>query len=291
MSEAQYYVRQLSEGPIELWRIEARKATRCDTGYCFDAADGEDIWQCLRRLTGWFDGGANPFVALKVPPGYFHPRIARPQRDHWPHAAHHPANAEDAERIAQSSVQLASLASSLQLICRTVEPKGDNLYAWGHDIRNLLILACTEVEAALKGVLAANGHRGETTRDYVKLAAPLRLKEYSAFFPSFPGLGEFRPFVDWDASKSTQTLSWYDAYNSVKHDRENYFERATLLMAFEAVSACAILLGAQYGAYAHLEHSTTLPTVQLRDLPLFGLEDLYVASPEGAKWTPTPLTL
>lgn len=276
---------------VELWHVEDRRATRTYDGYALTALDGEDIWGCLRRSTPWFEDGAMPFRTLRCAPGSYYPRIARPTWGTWPNATIHPANAENAERIAQICVQIASLASSLQTICRTVEPKDDNLHAYGHDIRNLLILACTEVEASWRGVLLANGHKAKTTEDYVRLITPLRLREYSAYFPTFPGLGDFRPFQDWDASKSTQSLTWYDAYNAVKHDRESNFQRASLLFAFEAVSACAILLAAQFGAAAWSEFMPTPPYVQIRTAPSWEIEDLYFPDPEGGGWSASSLQL
>ena len=54
---------------------------------------------------------------------------------------------------ALSSGQLDALIEQFKLICQTVHPEGENLNAFGHDIRNLLILACTEVEAQWKNVL------------------------------------------------------------------------------------------------------------------------------------------
>jgi len=55
------------------------------------------------------------------------------------------------------------------------------------------------------------------------------------------------PFENWKEPETTKTLSWYAAYNAVKHDRENEFSKATLRHAFEAITACAIMMKAQFG--------------------------------------------
>ena len=47
----------------------------------------------------------------------------------------------------------------------------------------------------------------------------------------------------------TTDLSWYADYNAVKHNREEEFERANLLCAFQALSAVAVMLVAQFGPY------------------------------------------
>jgi hypothetical protein len=106
-----------------------------------------------------------------------------------------------------------------------------NFEAYGHEIRNLLILAATEVEAHWKGVLRANSQRADTTADYVKLLPAMKLNEYAVKLPFYPWLDAVKPFKGWSNSKTTQSLAWYDAYNAVKHDRETEFEKGTLLRA------------------------------------------------------------
>jgi hypothetical protein len=56
------------------------------------------------------------------------------------------------------------------------------------------------------------------------------------------------PFKDWGKTdQPTRDLPWYDAYNAVKHAREENFNRATLEHCLQAVSACAIMNCAQFG--------------------------------------------
>ena len=90
-----------------------------------------------------------------------------------------------------------------------------------------------------RGILVANGCRKSsfTTNDYVKLANILLLRDYSVSFHRYPDMPPFAPFADWDEAKPSQSLRWYVAYHSVKHDREGEFERATLAHGFEAVAA------------------------------------------------------
>jgi hypothetical protein len=119
---------------------------------------------------------------------------------------------------------------------------------YGHEVRNLLVLACTEVEAQWKAILTANHYQATgrfNTNDYIKLLLPLHLADYSARSAQFPWMAAEKPFAGWDASQATGSLPWYDAYNAVKHDREANFSRATLSHAFTAVAACHILLIAQ----------------------------------------------
>jgi hypothetical protein len=137
--------------------------------------------------------------------------------------------------VQTSRGQVVALREQLERIFRTVQPLEENYKTYGHDIRDLLILAATEVEAHWKGVLKANGIEGESTRDYVKLLPVLKLNKYAIQLPFYPWLGAVRPFENWVPNPSSQSLSWYDAYNAVKHNREENFSRATLLNAIQAV--------------------------------------------------------
>ena len=88
---------------------------------------------------------------------------------------------------------------------------------------NVLLLAATEVEAHWKGILKANRAKCDSTKDYVKLLPAMKLDEYAIGVPFYPWLNPIRPFLGWTTDGSTKSLSWYDAYNAVKHDREAAF--------------------------------------------------------------------
>lgn len=207
---------------------------------------GEDI---LTTLHSRFPG--SEFHPLRLGPGEYFPRMARPQstapecspgknRDESPAAL----NARTT-----STGQLHSLIQHLQEICRVVHPIDTNLNAYGHEIRNLLIISCTEVEAQWKSILLANGAQANNRRDYVKLSPAMKLKEYRVSLPWFPWLDPIAPFERWEPTPNRvkQHLPWYDAYNAVKHDREKNFVEAKLRYAIEALTACFVMLCAQYG--------------------------------------------
>jgi hypothetical protein len=54
-------------------------------------------------------------------------------------------------------------------------------------------------------------------------------------------------FGDWDAASPTKSLTWYDAYNKTKHDREENLKFATLSNAVQAVGATVVMFHAQFG--------------------------------------------
>lgn len=144
-----------------------------------------------------------------------------------------------------------NIAESLLEIFRTIEPEQDNFKAYGNRLRELLIVACTEVEYLLQRAVVENEKKPKknsfTTSDYFWCLSVQKLNEYEVFLPSYPSLGSFSPFKDWHAPNYSKSLSWYDAYNKVKHNRGGTKHLATFGALINAVSAIHILLEAQYG--------------------------------------------
>ena len=155
----------------------------------------------------------------------------------------------DEKAITQSFVALKLLLTKMQDIFETVEAAQTNLQTHGHKIRELLLLAAMEVEASWAAVLKANGYAGNrfTTKDYVKLLAPMLLDSFSLNLRSYPEFPTIAPFKRWTVQSPTQSLDWYDAYNQTKHNREECLWVATLDRAVSAVGAAAVMFYAQFG--------------------------------------------
>lgn len=193
--------------------------------------------------------------------GDFHPRIWRPGNcPTWMLAGgeyKESVSIGGETTLRRSAVAAEVLVNQLSGLFRTVEPIPENSHVYGHEIRNVLLLACMEVESALTGVLRANSYvkhdnRGNpidrwNTTDYVKLLGPLRLRSFAVSMVHYPEYPTIFPFASWDAGSPTKSLRWYDAYNSTKHDREQNFGEATLEFAIEAVAAVLCLIFAQFG--------------------------------------------
>ncbi len=158
---------------------------------------------------------------------------------------------------------LRILVEKLDEILLFIEPSIEGLKAHGHKIRELLILACTEIENQWRALLNRAGYlpqngREFTTQDYVKILPvtyideyQVGLKHYNAFVPS-------KPFYGWDITKPTKSLIWYDCYNQTKHDRDRYFSSATLLRAIDAVAANIILYCTRFSPLILINDTNTL---------------------------------
>lgn len=163
-----------------------------------------------------------------------------------------------------------------------IEPSRPNDTTFGIAQRELLILACTEVETALRSILIANnatarggGHRW-TTADYYRLFSPLRLAEWSVTLLAHTGYGVISPFASWEVARPTASLAWYDAYNAVKHDREANLPRATFANVVEAMAAVYVMAAAQFGPSTLPAHGAHPEGFRLHSTPDWALDERYI---------------
>jgi hypothetical protein len=281
-----------------LWEGDDLKLRRIDVSdssgmYVHQAEAGATALEVLRRREPqWFtrDGG---LFRLQLVPGQYYRRMARPVKS-LEGIGSYPDIASEANFVGECRSSLLALMDMLNRICRTVHPVPANFAAFGHDIRNALILACTEVELHWRRVLTANGvNEPRNTGDYVALQRAMRLNEYAISFTSYPWLDPLIPFATWGSSPhTTRDLPWYDAYNGVKHDRENEFARGTLQRVFEAIAACVVMICAQFG-WPHLVARTAGDFFHFSRTPTWLPEEMYwfpVAHghplPQGQGWQP-----
>jgi hypothetical protein len=211
-----------------------------------DIYPGEDVGIAFERIAKPFVPSETDFRLEKyLGRGAHQPGVL----EFWPRifTGHNPENSS--AEFFLGARQLEILFDGLIRIFRFIEPAGKNLDVFGHEIRNILILSCTELEAQFRGILKANNYskKQTATKDYVKLFSFMKLAEFKIDFPLYPSLTARMPFEHWNKDNPTKTLPWYDAYNATKHDREVNFRDASLTHAIDAISACIIIFAAQYG--------------------------------------------
>ncbi|WDE17164.1 hypothetical protein KMZ14_06440 [Acinetobacter schindleri] len=195
-------------------------------------------------------------------PGNYYPRIAR-ENIHFNYVSND---------FKQDARAYQNIQSSLDHLFNYIEPAEENLKAYGHKIRELLIITCTEVEYLLQKMLTENGYSKEnnryTTKDYFKCKNVLKLNEYGVRLYHNLDLKLFKPFENWNFENSTESLPWYNAYNSVKHNRGDNIAQANLEHLLDAVSALHILLESQYGKnifiklYSYTEDRSVFNTIE-----------------------------
>lgn len=259
-----------------------------------------------------FSWGTPDYITKRINkvPGEFHPRIYRPtlikRKDFIAKYAlnyssivlstdHYIEYSDYSKQFIISLQHLSTLKERLTAVFNTIYPAGDNIKSYGHEIRNILILACTEVEAQLKGILRANGYELNTAKadkkfefsmnHYFKLFDILKLKRYSIDLPYYSELIKIKPFAEWALLPSpTDSLPWYKAYNDIKHDNELKFPEAKLTHAINAVCAVYVLLLAQYGSKIPFGTDLLGSFFQVRNSPTFSIEELYLPPLKDCNW-------
>jgi hypothetical protein len=156
----------------------------------------------------------------------------------------------------QGLIAAKLLLESLDQILQYVEPDEAGLQTYSHKTRELLILACTEVENQWREFIQQASTQPITgrltTNDYVKLHAPLHLSEFTLHAKPYQHISPICPFEDWSTDEPTRSLPWYHAYNQTKHDRSGNFDKATLHNCIHAVCASIVLQCVRFSPHALL---------------------------------------
>ncbi|HBL0096028.1 TPA: hypothetical protein L4R37_004538 [Escherichia coli] len=168
------------------------------------------------------------------------------------------------QRSAEQALRV--LVEKLDDILLYVEPSQSGLASYGHKSRELLILACTEVENLWTSIFQKAGippsnSRMYTTQDYVKLLPKAGLNEFEITFKNYNGLRTFQPYANWNTQQPTQSLSWYHAYNKTKHDRNTSFNEATLENVMDATSGVIAMFCAKFGPFSLIHDNNALSSL------------------------------
>jgi hypothetical protein len=283
-----------------------------DHGDAGTIADGKGQGGELRR---WVEEtfGAEDVTEMQLEVGNVISGVWRPGLYYQDQTLQALGGSEEALRSAEQALRL--LVERLDELLLYIEPSANGLASYSHKTRELLILACTEVENQLKQYLRLAGYEKEedlSMNDYVKLEPRLYLREFVLALRPYEGINPLAPFRGWDATRPTRSLSWYDACNKTKHDRSRHFEEATLTNCLSAVAANIVLFCARWGPFFLLHGSGPLSSlvnqlfrIELNDpdvtsfyVPLLTLPPVYG---QGfiyfdrtrlvAPWTALPLTL
>jgi hypothetical protein len=156
------------------------------------------------------------------------------------------------------------IQKDLRALFDYVEPADENEQCYSYRIHELLMRSCVEVEANCKAILSENGYirpgdadtrdangyslPGENwnRNDYKQLNATHRLSSFQVKFPVWHGQHAVRaPFSSWDGPSGGK-LTWYDAYNATKHDRNKQFKEANFGNLLDAVAGLVVLLSSQF---------------------------------------------
>ena len=156
----------------------------------------------------------------------------------------HPKFAQSPEHYVRAFLLLLK---DLRDLFDYVEPADKNLACYSYRIHALLLRTCVEVEANCKAILKENGYAKSNDwnmADYKKIEKTHFLSSCEIEVPNWTGtMSTWSPFSAWDTGES---LDWYKAYNTTKHDRHSQFEQATFEQLIAASCGLLVLLSAQF---------------------------------------------
>jgi hypothetical protein len=164
------------------------------------------------------------------------------------------------------------LQEDIKRLFEFIEPADINLMTYSYRIHELLMRTCIEVEANFKAILRENiytpsyrnGPKAGQLRteefwninDYVKTNTTHHLDNYFVELPFWRGVkNRYQPFYDWQSGSS---LSWYQAYNETKHDKNDKFELANFENLVKAFTGLFVLLSSQFNCESFQPGSTSL---------------------------------
>ena len=153
---------------------------------------------------------------------------------------------------------LALILQDLREIFEYVEPSMEGESAFSYRIHALLMRTCIEIEANFKAIFAAHDFPPSPRerldiRQYRRIDVTHHLSSYEVELPIWNGpLRTWRPFEPWHefrgkaAPRSGVPLSWYQAYNASKHNRQQEFRESNLGVLIEAIAALLVVVSSQF---------------------------------------------
>lgn len=140
-----------------------------------------------------------------------------------------------------------------------IEPSDINSACYSYRIHELLLRTCVEVEANCKAILLENGYVKSTDLnmgDFKKINKSHHLSSYEIKLPLWHGNNSLlKPFSNWDSDAS---LTWYNAYNTTKHNRHEMFHMASFENLINAVCGLVALLSSQFYQEDYIPSSSYL---------------------------------
>ena len=256
-----------------------------------DAADPKELVDEHERktwptLTGPFD-----VTEFESHSGTYHPSIARPLGFNQ-HDMLNP-NAVSENKLAKTyRREHETLSNDIEQCFDVASPAEDNFGAFGTQFEKIIYFACVGVESLLSKIFEDNGLSAKNANmsDFVRLKSHLRLDEYSLSLVHYPWLPKLNPFAGWDSDCPSKSLCWFDAYNSMKHDKRQNLRKATMHNALLAAAAYYTVTFAVFGNQMFTGFLSELFFYQFETKPKWTAAERYFPSDDDT-WIQRKLTI
>ena len=177
---------------------------------------------------------------------------------------------------------LGILVEKLQELLLYVEPSKEGLKSYSHRARELLFLACSDLECNLKRY---NFKNNERMNDYIQILDYIDLSKYKLSLVGYSNPYKCCPFENWKKKEPSKSIPWYYAYNQIKHNIDANFHLATLENCINAIAANIILFAVRYSPRYIYEKDDVCSNLirSSLDYRIENSEDFYIPIIEGER--------
>lgn len=174
-----------------------------------------------------------------------------------------------------------------------VSPSIINYSAFGTQFEKIIYFCCVGVDSLFNKFLSDNGisTRNAKTDTFVKLKNFLRVDEYELTVVHYPWLPPLRPFLGWSAKQPSKSLAWFDAYNSLKHDKQANQHAATMGNALNAACAHCCLAYAVFGGQLFTGYLSEHLFFHFEKHPSWNVNEIYFDPDKGVPWQPKNISI
>lgn len=128
-------------------------------------------------------------------------------------------------------------------LTKYIEPVEKNFDTYSLELVHQLQMIGSEIDVVMKVICESEPNVSLRNRPNIQDYYPIILQK----FPDIKSLSvdfynlSYKPFEDWNEQCPSQSLTWWQAYNGVKHNRVVEFEKGNFKMVMYALSALCML--------------------------------------------------
>lgn len=227
--------------------------------------------------------------AIELALACYHPSVARPI---FPDVKNLTIpNSEGDLEVAKSVWREIELIGQDMEACFNVNSVSErNFESYGTHYERIIYFCCIGIESLFRKVLVENGEEKPrlTMNDFVSLRPHSRLNEFGLSLVRYPRMAEIFPFLNWSEERPSESIHWFAAYNSLKHDKKQNEVRATMRNALHSFAGYYAVAYFALGNNLFPGFLSTNYYFHFTTLPKWDLRQLYF-KPDNGDWRRVPL--
>ena len=171
-----------------------------------------------------------------------------------------------------------------------------NFSAFGPRYEQIIYFCCIGIESLFRRIIEASGELNRSLlkkkysmNDFIRLRSLLRIDEVGLNLVRYPWISEIKPFEGWSDSAPSESLSWFGAYNALKHDKRRNDQQASMKNAIAAAAAYYSLAHSTLGTEFFPGFIGTEYYFHFASRPRWRTRDRYF-KPKDGNWKAVPIS-